>query len=110
MLSFEVFSEMVTRWKSGEEEARRVEDMLMTCFERRPIMTLGQDTRNALAELICMMCGLPKDSDLIWWWAFEDVEKTITVNKEKVYDVSTLEGLYKYITDGNESVAQNSSL
>lgn len=103
MLEFELFSEMVTRWKNSQEEVDKFEEAMKPFFERFPIMTMGQDVRNALSELICVSCGLDKNSDLLWWWAFEDVDKTITVSGNKKYDVTTLEGLYKYIQDGNEA-------
>lgn len=103
MLSLEVFSEMVTRWKAGREEVDKFEEAMVPFMERQPIVTMGQDVRNALEQLICMMCGLDKNSDLLWWWAFEDVEKVIRVDSEHIYDVSTLEGLYKYIADGVEA-------
>ena len=105
MLSFEVFSEMVTRWKHSVEEIYTFEEAMSPFFERSPIVTMNQDVRDALSQLICIECGLKKDSDILWWWAFENVDKKITVKdrgKETVYDVSTLEGLYKYILDGNE--------
>lgn len=103
MLSFEVFSEMVTRWKAAREEVDKFEEAMAPFMERSPIVTMGQDARNALEQLICMMCGLDKNSDLLWWWAFEDVSKVIKVDENTTYDVSTLEGLYKYITDGIEA-------
>lgn len=103
MLSFEVFSEMVTRWKAAREEVDKFEEAMAPFMERSPIVTMGQDARNALEQLICMMCGLDKNSDLLWWWAFEDVSKVIKVDENTTYDVSTLEGLYKYIIDGIEA-------
>ena len=106
MLSFEVFSEMVTRWKAAREEVDKFEEAMAPFMERSPIVTMGQDARNALEQLICMMCGLDKNSDLLWWWAFEDVDKVIEVADGKKYDVTTLEGLYKYIEDGIESVEE----
>ena len=106
MLNFEVFSEMVTRWKNSYEEVNKLESAMETFFERSPIVTFGQDTRNALSELICLSCGLEKDSDLLWWWAFEDVQKIIEVSSGKKYDVTTLEGLYQYILDGNEAASR----
>lgn len=86
------------------------QDHAMAPFMERPIVIMGQDVRNALEQLICMMCGLEKNSDLLWWWAFEDVEKVIKVDSERVYDVSTLEGLYKYILDGIERVDKNEEM
>ena len=103
MMEFELFSEMVTRWKNSREELEKFENALKPFFESSPIFNLGEDTRKALEELICVSCGLDKDSDLLWWWAFEDVNKIITTSDGKRYDVTTLEGLYKYITDGNEA-------
>lgn len=103
MLSFELFSEMVTRWKAAREEVDKFEEA-MAPFMERPILTIGQDARNALEQFICLMCGLDKNSDLLWWWAFEDVEKVIEVDSETSYNVETIEGLYKYICDGIEAV------
>lgn len=106
MLNFELFSEMVTRWKNGREEVDKFEEAMKPFFDRSPIMTLGQDVRDALSELICVSCGLEKDSDLLWWWAFENVDKIIEVSSGKTYDVTTLEGLYRYILDGNEAATK----
>ena len=103
MLDFELFSEMVTRWKNGREEVDKFEEAMKPFFDRSPIMTMGQDVRDALSELICVSCGLEKDSDLLWWWAFEQVDKIIEVSGGKKYDVTTLEGLYLYILYGNEA-------
>lgn len=103
MLDFELFSEMVTRWKNAREEVDKFEEAMSPFFDRSPIMTMGQDVRDALSELICVSCGLEKDSDLLWWWAFETVDKVIEVSGGKKYDVTTLEGLYQYILDGNEA-------
>ena len=97
MLDFELFSEMVTRWKAGREEVDKFEKAMKPFFDRSPIMTMGQDVRDALSELICVCCGLEKDS------AFENVDKIIEVSGGKKYDVTTLEGLYQYILDGNEA-------
>ncbi len=103
MMNFELFSEMVTRWKNAREEVDKFEEAMKPFFDRFPIMTLGQDVRDALSELICISCGLEKNSDLLWWWAFENVDKVIEVSGGKKYDVTTLEGLYQYILDGNEA-------
>lgn len=103
MLDFELFSEMVTRWKNGREEVDKFEEAMKPFFDRSPILTLGQDVRDALSELICVLCGLEKDSDLLEWWAFEDVDKILEVSGGKKYDVTTVEGLYQYILDGNEA-------
>lgn len=103
MLDFELFSEMVTRWKKGHEEVDEFEEAMKPFFDRSPILTVGKDVRDALSELICVSCGLEKSSDLLWWWAFENVDKVIDVGGGKKYDVTTLEGLYQYILDGNEA-------
>lgn len=103
MLDFELFSEMVTRWKNGHEEVDKFEEAMKPFFDRSPIMTMGHDVRNALEQLIYVSCGLEKDSDLLWWWACEDVDKVLEVSGGKKYDVTTLEGLYQYILDGHEA-------
>ena len=102
MLSKELFIEMATAWKESHDEVNRMDEALSP-FMDRPIITIGQGVRSALEKLILTCCGLSTDNDILWWWAFEDCDKTITISHRNgdvdVWDVSTLDKLYEYITE-----------
>lgn len=103
MISFDIFSEMVNRWIGGYKEIEKFEEALKPfCDSHPPILNIASDALRALEELILISCGLDRKSDLISWWAFEDVEKIITTDDGKEYNVSTMKQLYHYIAYGKD--------
>ena len=59
------------------------------------VVTVGNYLIDKIVDLLNLNMGI-KDRDLIYWWLYEDVDKTIWIDNEEI-KVETLDQLYDYI-------------
>lgn len=59
------------------------------------VVTVGNYLIDKIVDLLNLNMRI-KDRDLIYWWLYEDVDKTIWIDNEEI-KVETLDQLYDYI-------------
>ena len=103
LISRDQFLHFVNRYRNCCVEQEALHKALRPFIES-PVITYGQKALDGLEEMLVCMSECDDEDGIFWWWANEDVDKSITVRipgfcDEKVYDVSTAGGLYDYLYD-----------
>ena len=103
-MSYELFDETINCIKQFLVEQESVSDALEKhfCNNSFVCVTIGNDLLEQFIKVLCNAFGTPYEGkhvyDIISWWLYEDVEKTIYDQDGTTYDVSTTKGLYEYLT------------
>ena len=103
LISKDQFLHFANRYKHCIDEQKALQSALRP-FMERPVVTYLDKAITGLEEMLVIMCECENEDAIFSWWYGEDVDKTITVEKQpsgyKVdYDSSTPEGLYAYLYD-----------
>lgn len=103
LISRDQFLHFANRYRNCYVEQEALHNALKPFIESSVII-YGQKAIDGLEEMLVCVSECDDEDGIFWWWVNEDVDKLITVRTsgfgdEKVYDVSTAEGLYNYLYD-----------
>ena len=103
LISKDQFLHFANRYRNCCVEQEALHNALRP-FIDSPVITYGQKAIDGLEETLVYMSECEDEDGIFWWWANEDVEKRITVERQPggdrvEYNVETAEGLYNYLYD-----------
>ena len=110
MISFKIFSEIITSIREQNELDQKVSDVLGQLCDSYIIM----NSRNKMYSVLFKLLGeVTSDvGDYIGWWLYEDVEKKIYIKdakskKTKTIDVSDIKDFYNFLLNNEKERIKN---
>ena len=71
------FIRIIAKIQNFHNHQDRLQNLISEITENSPVVTLGDSLVNELIQIINNDLNI-RDSDLINWWLYEDVEKVIS--------------------------------
>lgn len=95
MISREEFTKTIRLIQNFMSEQDTLSALIGKITNGHSVVTVGNYLIDKIIDLLNLNMGI-KDKDLICWWLYEDVNKTIWIDNEEI-PVETLYQLYDYI-------------